>query len=120
MKENIDLYEVDFPFYRDYLHGLRQGMFKREKDETSCFIFSNTTGKKMCGFQEDEAGVVHYYIFETPLAEESQEYTPRPQIVINTYEELQAIINGLKEIRENGGTIPEHWRTKEEGTSLLG
>ena len=64
-------------------------------------------------------GLGHYYIFSLPNKEESVEVKPRVKVVLNTKEEVQAVINGLKEIRENGGVIPEHWRTQEEGNNLL-
>lgn len=122
MNENLDksLFEVEFKFYKDYLHGLKQGCFKREETENSLTIVSNTTGNKMCGYEIDDSGVIHYYIFSSPLKEESVEIKPRIQVVLNTKEEVQAVFNGLKEIRENGGVIPEHWRAKEEGNHLLG
>ena len=123
MNENLskELFEVDFGYYEDYLHSLKQGMFHRVEDEenNSLTIVSNTTGNKMCGYDVDENDKAHYYIFSLPTKEESVEIKPRIKVVLNTKEEVQAVINGLKEIRENGGVIPEHWRTQEEGNNLL-
>lgn len=123
MNENLskELFEVDFGYYEDYFHSLKPGMFHGVIDEenNSMTIVSNTTGNKMCGYDVDKDDKAHYYIFSLPAKEESVEIKPRVKVILNTKEEVQAVINGLKEIRENGGVIPEHWRTQEEGNNLL-
>ena len=120
-KLSKELFEVDFEYYEDYFHSLKPGMFHGVIDEenNSMTIVSNTTGNKMCGYDVDKDDKAHYYIFSLPTKEESVEIKPRIKVVLNTKEEVQAVIDGLKEIRENGGVIPEHWRTQEEGNNLL-
>lgn len=114
MTQFDDLYEVSREEYEGFLRGLKRGKFTQQRDDDYTMrIVSNASGKDICGYKIVD-DITHFYIFNMPSAEESQEVVPTRKIVLTSPEQVQAVLNGLKELKANGGIIPEHSSLSEE------
>ena len=93
-----DRYEVDFDTYRDFLHTLIPGKFKQNVSDDgkvrTSVITSNATSKDICGY------VRGYYIFALPEKFEAQEARPTVRITLDTPQQVQAVLNGLKNMKK--------------------
>lgn len=103
-----DMYEVTREDYRCFINQIKENCRKIETEQ----IDKTTIGIKVIGAKsgrclagrtyDPREGISNrkpekYYIFSTPSAEES--LPPRAQVVLETKEQVQAIINGLAEMR---------------------
>lgn len=99
-----DRYEVDFDTYRDFLHTLIPGKFKQNVSDDgkvrTSVITSNATSKDICGYIRGEIGEPRYYIFALPEKFEAQEARPTVRITLDTPQQLQAVLNGLKNMKK--------------------
>lgn len=98
-----DKYEVEFPMYRDFLRSLKQGCFiqekKNEEEREILTISSKSSGNLICGWTR-EGNNYRYYIVSLPRAFESVEVKPVNRVVLTTPQQVQAVLKGLKELKE--------------------
>ena len=99
-----DRYEVDFETYRDFLHTLMPGKFKQNVSDDgkvrTLIITSNTTLKDICGYIRGEIGEPRYYIFALPEKFEAREVRPTVRVTLETPQQVQAVIDGLKKMQK--------------------
>ena len=91
-----DRYEVDFDTYRDFLHTLIPGKFKQNVSDDG----KVRTSKDICGYVRGEIGEPRYYIFALPEKFEAQEARPTVRITLDTPQQVQAVLNGLKNMKK--------------------
>ena len=111
MSENINLFEVEREEYRQFVKRIKPGCGRVEEEELELWnhgvntkIYSKKTGKCLCCRQTFTDGKPEkYFIFEIPDADESQEYIPHPTVVLETPQQVQAVLDYIKAERQAKG-----------------
>lgn len=111
---NRKIFEVTREDYKSFINRLIKGAVKTETislDENTqqINVFSVKTNKLLCGREcsrLEEIGE-KYYIFEFPEKDEWTKPIPRAKIVLETPEEVQAVLEAFSKMREeqNAGVI---------------
>lgn len=104
--DNIEIFEVTRADYKAFVERLIPGKGEVVNDEENFIkMRSRKTGKYWCGRRKIGEEPEQYFIFEYPDPDEWGEPIPKVRLVLETAEEVQAVIDALAEMRKNGGTI---------------
>lgn len=112
------IFEVSRAEYKSFVEEIKPEFrrveeIKLDKWHKATKIFSKKTGKCLTSRvthlidDEEDHEPEKYYIFEIPDDDERRAPIPRTRIVLETKEEVQAFLDGMKKLKEkdNGGTI---------------
>ena len=110
--KNDSIYEVTREDYKSFIEQIKQECRRVETVKindkfTAVKVFSNRTGKHLASRIYDSRESVtnrepeRYYIFELPNPNETIPPIPKVKVVLETKEQVQALIDGLKRMREN-------------------
>lgn len=103
---NWELYEVTREQYKAFILQLKPEIRDVQMDYKSdgtiiTDVYSNIRNIKLCSRVNNPVteSPEKYYIWELSNAEESQKYTPRRQVVLEDPEQVQILLNYIKEHR---------------------
>ena len=111
---NKEIFEVTRGDYKSFIARLVKGAIKTEEvviDENTkqMNVYSKNTDKLLCAREYCSLEDVpeKYYIFEFPEKDEWTKPIPRAKIVLETPEEVQAVLNAFAKLREeqNAGNL---------------
>lgn len=105
------IFEVSRAEYKSFVQEIKPEYRRVEEIELDKWhkatkIFSKKTGKCLTSRvthlmqDEDKHEPEKYYIFEMPDDDERQAAIPRMKIVLETKEEVQAFLDGIKKLKE--------------------
>jgi hypothetical protein len=102
---NKELFEVSRQEYKAFVERLLQSEVIQKENITT--VKSKKTGKILCEreyFPDEE--IQKYYIFNLPESDEWTEAIGKVKMVLETKEQVQALMDYLAEVRKNGsGTL---------------
>lgn len=104
---NNEVFEVTRADYKSFIERLVKGViFTKEEtiDENTCQmnVFSKKTNKLLCArkYSKIKDAKEKYYIFEYPDSDEWIDAIPKVKITLETKEEVQAVLEAFKKMRE--------------------
>lgn len=110
---NESIFEVSRAEYKSFVEEIKPDCRRVEEIDLDKWhkatkIFSKKTGKCLTSRvtnimnDEDEHEPEKYYIFEMPDDDERQAPIPRVKVVLETKEQVQAFLDGMKKLKEQG------------------
>ena len=109
---NKDAYEVERADYQSFCEQLRMPHFQTEMhlledDAMEVQLISRTTGRCVAGriydpreLPVEQLNPQRYFIFETPLPEESRAPIPKTHLHLETREEVQAFFDAISRLQK--------------------
>lgn len=107
-----DIFSVSRAEYKEFLNQLKGDARRVEEIEITNYskavkVFSQKTGKCLCSrvsymarTNDEEPKPEKYYIFEMPDDDERLAAIPKMKVVLETKEEVQAFLDGMKKMKE--------------------
>lgn len=114
--DNLDIYEVSRAEYAAFVEtikpAVRQIKVQEQEETTITEIYSNLRNELLCARYSFKESPEKYYVINLPTAEESQPPVPKTQIVLETKEQVQTLMDALAKTNggKNGRAIHKHTR----------